>query len=363
MSDASIPSRETSVAVVGGGIIGLSSAWRLAQSGWQVTLYDSASCGTEASWAGAGMLAPGGEIEASSPLSTLAIESRRMYPAFVRELEQTSGVEIDYQECGGLELAYSPDELLMLEQRAARQSELGIESKPVTSSHVTQFWPRIRREDFAGARFYPGDAIVNPRQLLKALIAACEKLRVSFKTHCGVTGAELTGDSILVHNPPALDRFDAVIISAGAWSHAIAVSGVPTLPSVEPVKGHLIGYEQPDQTCSTILRHGHTYALQRANGLLIVGGSMEHVGFNRDLKTEVIEGLARHAGFLLPHLSETTHSEAWMGFRPLSETLQLGSWYSPHFYLAYGHYRNGILLAPLTAHRLAAEINANFETR
>jgi glycine/D-amino acid oxidase-like deaminating enzyme len=76
-----------------------------------------------------------------------------------------------------------------------------------------------------------------------------------------------------------------------------------------------------------------------------------------------VEGLVTQAGFLLPHLRETTPSEAWIGFRPASESLRLGSWYSQHSYLAYGHYRNGILLAPVTAQRLAAEINANFETR
>ncbi len=363
MSRADSPSPNASVAVVGAGIIGMSTAWRLAQSGWRVTVYDQSSIGGEASWAGAGMLSPGGEIESASQLATLAIESRRLYPEFARELEQTSGVDIDYQECGGLDLAYSTAELAALEEKAARQAALDISSKPVTPAHVAQFWPRIRREGLAGARFYPGDAIVNPRQVLAALGVACEKLGVSLKPNCAVTGAELSGDAILVHNPPALDKFDCVVIAAGAWSNSIEVSGVPPLPAVQPVKGHLIGYQQPDQTCSTILRYGHTYLLQRSNGLLVVGASVEHVGFNRDLKRDIVSSLIEQAGWVLPHLSETSHSEAWIGFRPASETLRLGSWYSPHFYLAYGHYRNGILLAPLSAQRLASEINANFEMR
>ncbi len=341
----------------------MSAAWRLAQSGWQVTVFDGGPYGTEASWAGAGMLSPGGEIESASPLAALAIESRQIYGAFVRELEQASGSQIDYQECGALELAYSAEELAALERKASRQEALGIASKVVSVAQVGQFWPRVRRDGLVGARFYPGDAIVNPRDLLAALRIVCEKLEASFKLNCPVTGAELSGDSIVVHTPPTLDRFDAALIAAGAWSSSIEVSGLPPLPPVKPVKGHLIGYRQPDQTCSTILRHRHTYLLQRANGMLIAGASTEDIGFNRDLQPQILEGLAEEAASLLPHLAETTRSEAWMGFRPASDGLQLGAWYSPRFYLAYGHYRNGILLAPVTAQRLVSEINANFETR
>ena len=363
MSPASVASRDLSLAVVGAGIIGLSTAWRLAQLGWRVTVYDQSSFGGEASWAGAGMLSPGGEIDAPSPLATLVIESRALYPEFIRELEQASGLLIDYQECGALDLAYSEAELAALEAKAVSQSALGITSKPVSVERVTQFWPRIRHDGLVGARFYPGDAIVNPRQVVAALGVACQNLAVAFKPNCPITGVELSGDSILLHNPPVVDKFDATVLAAGAWSNSIEVSGFPPLPSVEPVKGHLIGYAQPDQTCNTILRHGHTYLLQRANGLLIVGASVERTGFNRDLKSDVIENLVSQAGFVLPHLTETTHTEAWIGFRPASETLRLGSWYSSHLYLAYGHYRNGILLAPVTAQRLTSEINANFEKR
>lgn len=351
--------RDGSVAIVGAGLIGMSSAWRLTQSGCPVTVYDQGAYGAEASWAGAGMLSPG-EIEGPSPLAALSIESRQLYAQFVRELTQASGSEIDYQECGALDLAYSPDEQSALEGKAARQKALGVSSRLVTVKEVAQFWPRVRMEGLIGARFYPGDGIVNPRELLAALRIACEKLGASFNLKCPVTGIDLSGDSILVHTPRGLDRFDGVVIAAGAWSSSIEVTGVPPLPRAEPVKGQLVGYQQPDGTCGTILRHGSTYMLQRANGMLIAGASVEHVGFDRELRADILEDLVRRAAFLLPHLAETTPSEEWMGFRPASEELQLGSWYSPHFYLAYGHYRNGILLAPVTAQRLASEISANF---
>lgn len=346
----------SSVAVIGAGIIGMSAAWRLAQRGDRVTVFDQASIGGEASWAGAGMLAPGGEIEAASFLAGLCIESRRRYPAFVRELERESSLPIDYQECGGLDLAYSLEAAEALEARAARQENLDIASKPLIATQVSAFWPRLDTAGLAAARFYPGDAIVNPRDVLAALTAVCRHQGVVIFEHTPVRRVAISAKAATIEAGASSARFDLCILAAGAWSGAIPVGGVPALPPAEPVKGHLIGYRQPEQTCSTIVRHGHIYLLQRANGLLIVGSSVEHAGFDRALDPEIAGSLARAAGFLLPHLRETTFSEAWSGFRPASDDIHIGPWHSDRLYLAYGHYRNGILLAPATAERLLADI-------
>ena len=163
-----------SVAVAGGGIIGLSIAWRLAQAGWQVEVFDQSQMGQEASWAGAGMLAPGGEVVREGELSSLATASRAQYRNFVRELEQESGTAIDMQEAGALELAYSAEELDALTAKAEAQQVLGIDSRPISGEHIRSFWPRVRRDGLAGARFYPGDAVVNPREL----VAPCKWLCV-----------------------------------------------------------------------------------------------------------------------------------------------------------------------------------------
>ncbi|MGH9652050.1 MAG: glycine oxidase ThiO [Bryobacteraceae bacterium] len=340
------------VAVIGAGIVGMSTAWRLAQRGFRVTVFDRAFIGGEASWAGAGMLAPGGEIESASLLSDLCLESRRLYPEFVHELERESSLAIDYQECGGVDLAYSDAAAEALAARAARQERLGILSKPLIPAQVTAFWPRLNTVELAGARFYPGDAIVNPRDIMAALAAVCRKLGVILLEHSAAEQVEISSASASVNG----HAFDVVILAAGAWSSAIPLAGVPPVPASEPVKGHLIGYRQPEQTCGTIVRHGHIYMLQRANGLLIAGASVEHVGFERALNPEIASWLAREAGFLFPHLRETTLSEAWAGFRPASDDLHIGPWHSNRLFLAYGHYRNGILLAPATAERLTSQM-------
>ncbi|MDQ2710851.1 MAG: glycine oxidase ThiO [Acidobacteriota bacterium] len=352
-----------SIAVAGGGLIGLSIAWRLAQQGFRVVLFEKGQIGGEASWAGAGMLAPGGEMDAPSRLATLAIESRDIYAAFVREIEDAAKLAIDYQEGGALELAYTPGEWTDLQAKAERQADLGIESKIVKESQLAAFWPRVNRRDLAGALFYPQDAIVNPRELVIALSAACRQLGVDLQQNCPIQSAAIAQDRVTVTTRRAEEVFRALVIAAGAWSGSIPVENVPPLPPSAPIKGHLIGYHQPDQTCNTIIRYGHTYLLQRANGLLIAGASVEHVGWNRSIEPAIAASLAKQAGFILPHLNETTPSEIWVGFRPGSDQLHLGRWHSSRLYLAYGHYRNGILLAPATAQNIAREITASLQTQ
>ncbi len=351
-----------SIAIAGGGIIGLSTAWRLAQRGFRVTLFDQSTLGSEASWAGAGMLAPGGEIDEPSPLAAMAIESRQIYPAFVRELERESGLTIDFQELGAIDLAYSAEELAALEARAAKQSAMGIASQPVACERVTAFWPRVRSQGLVGARFYPGDGSVNPREVVAALSAVCRRLGVRFVENCRVAEILDRGLDVEINTAHGPEIHQAALVAAGAWSGSIALNPFP-LPASWPVKGHLVGYHQPAQTCHTIIRHGHTYLMQRTNGLLIAGTSVETVGFDRQVDPQIVSELSSAAAFVMPHLLETSPSESWVGFRPASEQLQLGRWQSGNVYLAYGHYRNGILLAPLTADRIAAEISANLETR
>jgi glycine oxidase len=354
---------EAAVAVVGGGLIGMSIACELARTGWRVAVFEKNLIGGEASWAGAGMLSPGGEVEGPSELGELAVESRRLYPEFVRGLEQASRQPIDYQECGGLDVAYSAVERREIEGRATAQEAAGIHSKAVSAEQIRAFWPWLRCEGLAGGRFYRGDAIVNPRELVKALRSACEGLRVPLIENRPVARVRVREAGVEVDTPCGSGTYEAAVIAAGAWSSEIAVEGAPAVPRSEPVKGHLIGYQQPEQTCNTIVRRGRTYLLQRANGLLIAGASVEHVGFDREVRDDIAAELAAQAAFLFPHLAETTPTETWVGFRPASDGVHIEAWHSRRLYLAYGHYRNGILLAPVTAKRIAGMVSANLQTR
>ncbi|MFL6416276.1 MAG: glycine oxidase ThiO [Bryobacteraceae bacterium] len=362
MSAGDPAQKRGSIAVVGGGVIGLSVAWRLAQSGWKVAIFDRNKLGGEASWAAAGMLAPGGEYDEPSPALDFGLASRRLYRSFIEEISAASGAFIDFQENGALELAYSADEFAALESKAARQQTLGIFSKAVDAARVRAFWPRIRQEGLHGARFYPEDATVNPREMTAALAKICQAMGVRVEEGLRVCSVTIGQNAAEIRTDSASLPFDAAVIAAGSWSSDIETAGVPPIPSSRPIKGHLIGYHQPEQTCSTIVRRGHLYALQRANGLLIVGASVEDVGWDRSIRNDIVEELSRGAADIFPHLGETTPADVWTGFRP-GGALQVGSWHSPRLWLAYGHYRNGILLAPWTAQKLSAEITATLKTR
>ena len=345
-------SKGARVAIIGGGIIGTSIAWRLAQAGLKVTLFEKGQLGREASWAAAGMLAPGGEIDDHLELVELFVESAGLYKSFVEELSLFTGIAIDYQECGAIELAYSSEEWESLVYRAAKQAEFGIRSRPLTAEQVRIFSPHVRAEGLMGSLFYPGDAVVAPRDLMKALEAACERAGAEIRENAPVYDVRVEAGGVTV----AGVRYSSAVLAAGAWSGALRIEGADPIPSTEPVRGHLLGFDLPPGACPTIVRHGHSYVLQRASGFVVAGGSMERVGFERMIDRAIADRILHEAAGIMPILAQLEPVNVWTGFRPSAAKIQLGRWRETPLILAYGHYRNGILLAPLTAKRVADEI-------
>jgi len=325
--------------VVGAGIIGLSCAWRLAQRGHRVTIFDSRETACEASWAGAGMLAPGGELEEASPLTQMALSSLAQYPGFVAELQDASGISIDYQRCGAIEVALTLLEADALERRAARQSALGIHSEIATYSGSVS------------ARFYPSDQLVAPRDVTAALQVACLRGGVEIRANESVTQLRPDG-SVTTNFGEYLS--DGVLIAAGAWSSML----FPNLPLTMPVRGHLVSYDIDRTLLSTIVRRGGTYLLQRSKGTVVAGSSTEYVGFDRTIDERVVNGIHERASQLLPNLASLSPSARWNGFRPgvTGDTPVIGRIESTSIWTAFGHYRNGILLAPETARVIASMV-------
>jgi glycine oxidase len=321
--------------VVGAGIIGLTCAWRLSRRNIPVTVFDAGKAGGEASWAGAGMLAPGGEMDDDSPLTQMALASLKMYPEFVESLRECSGISIDYQRCGAVELALNEVEAMKLERRAARQSALGIRSEST------------RHPGAAAARFYPDDALVNPRDVTAALRIVCLRNGVSIHEHEPVI--EIFPDGSGVRTVQAIYRDEGVLIAAGAWSTQLA--SIFPVPAVVPVRGHLIAYEAGAAMLGTILRHENTYLLQRGTGALVAGSSTEYAGFDRTIDESVVQAIHSRASRLLPRLAAMKPVHRWLGFRPGIEggIPAIGRIEGTAVWTAFGHYRNGILLAPQTA--------------
>jgi glycine oxidase len=272
------------------------------------------------------MLAPGGECDSDTELTRLCLRSLALYPDFIRELEEESGLGIDFRRCGALEMALDERELEDLERRASAQLRLGIRSEPSRFRD----WP---------ARLYPEDAVVDPRHVTRALLEACRKRGVEVHEHQPVLQIRETGEGTL--------------IAAGAWSSSL----YPGLPRSMPVRGHLIAWRTPPGVPQPILRHGHTYLLQRSSGLLIAGSTTEpEAGFDRTLNHKAVADIHARASVLLPELTSQVPDACWNGLRPGIEAAApaIGRISGTSVWTAFGHYRNGILLAPETA-RLIAE--------
>jgi len=319
---------ESGIAIAGAGLIGASIAWRLAQAGMRVSMFDAGSFGGETSSAGAGMLSPGGEFDRPSAWLDLGIESMRMYPSFVEELRVESGLSIDFQRCGCHQLAGRREQA---EKRLDFQRAAGI-SVELTEQGL----------------FYPEDGFVDPTDLLRALRAVCVARGVRIAENHGL----FTVNS---------RDFAGLVIAAGAWSNRLSVMHGDTrveLPEVKPIKGHLIGFDLEPGALGPMLRREHSYVLQRSTGFLVAGSTEEDVGFDRSIDGAICEQIHRRAAELWPALEGAQPSKSWIGFRPYAEVPHIGRVGNTNVWLAYGHFRNGILLAPLTAQRIATEIGA-----
>ncbi|MEO8096911.1 MAG: FAD-dependent oxidoreductase [Acidobacteriota bacterium] len=317
------------VLIIGGGLIGSSIAWRLAQTGARVTVIDAGNLGGEASSAGAGMLAPGSEVVKKSPWLDLGVESLRLYPAFLEELKTETGMGVEFRVCGSLALdaAEPAEELLALYRDAG-----------------------VRAVPQADGLFFPDEAIVDPVALWRSLRNAGEKLGVRVE-HQQILEVE-TRDH------------EAVVIAAGAWSGDLKVTQagrtVALAPS-EPVKGHLIGFQMRPGLLGPFLRRNQTYVLQRSDGLVIAGATEEHVGFDTSVQTSACDELHRRAADVVPELAAAAPVRRWIGFRPGPENPDgpvMRRVEGTNVWMAYGHYRNGILLTPVTARRIAQEISS-----
>lgn len=319
------------IAIAGAGIIGLTTAWRLARQGWQVTVFDRREALHEASWAAAGMLAPGGEIDAATDpeFVRMALASLELYPEFVRDLEEDSEFSLEYRRCGAIDLAAT-------EEKAALHATFGIHSSPCL---------------FRGrpARHYPNDAVVDPLSINDALRAVCRRYRIQVREQEPVTELLPNG----VRTAKGDYRADRIVIAAGAWSSTL----LPGLPRSWPVRGHLISFDLAPGLLPAIIRDGQTYLVQRENGTIIAGSSMEDAGFDRAICQPIVDDIRRRAADLVPELADAEPSNCWTGLRPASDTGPvIRRVPGANIWAAYGHFRNGILLAPYTCRTLADEI-------
>jgi glycine oxidase len=345
--------------VVGGGAIGLSCAWRAARRGARVVVLDRAHPPAGATRVAAGMLAPVGELTFGEPeLLELTLAAAEVYPKFVAELESATGMSTGYERRGALHIALDRDEAAELRRVHDLQRSLGLEAEWLPPRRCRDLEPGLT-PSFNGGVHAPGEAVVDPRALTAALLAGLDAEGVEVRTGEEVTGALLEDERLAGVRTASGEelRAPATVLAAGAWSGRAEWLPVEARPPVRPVKGQVLELRPLDgePPATRILASERVYLVPRPDGRLIVGATVEERSFDTAVTAGGIHELLREAYRLLPDVAEMELVEAMAGLRPgTPDNLPLiGPGAMDGLVLATGHYRNGILLAPLTAERVA----------
>jgi glycine oxidase len=333
----STPASGFDVAVVGGGVIGLSVAWRVRARGLSVVVLDRGEFGAATTRVAAGMLAPATEADAQErALLALGLESARMWSAFAGELRDVSDLDVGLRTTGTLLVARDGDQKAALERELDLSQRLGLRARRLLPSAARALEPALAPSIRLAVEF-PDDHSVDPRALTAALVVACERAGVELRPNSEVT---------------SLDAVDAeqVVLAAGPWT-----AGLAPLP-VRPVKGQTIRLRGP-QLLERTLRFETGYVVPRADGRLIVGATLEERGFDTAMTAGAVHELLRDASELVPGILECEVEELLAGLRPCTpDNAPLIGRLDDRVVVATGHHRNGILLAPVTARLVAAEL-------
>jgi glycine oxidase len=335
------------VIIVGGGVIGLGIGWRCRQRGLDVKIIDPDP--QAGAWrTAAGMLAPVTELHyGESDLLRLNLESATRYPAFAAELEQQTDVEIGYRPTGTLALAWDGADLGGLRDLHRFQRSLGLDAELLSGRELRQLEPALA-PGLPGALLAAGDHSVDNRLLHKALLAANGPVRRQRAARVGAHEVELDDGNVMTAAH--------VVLAAGAWS-----AGLRPETSVRPVKGQTLRVRAPRDSLSRVVRAtvkgSPVYLVPRADGTIVIGASSEEAGFDERPRAGAIYELLRDAQSILPGLSEAELIEVNTGFRPGSpDNAPLIGRAEDGLIIASGHYRNGILLTPVTADGIASLI-------
>lgn len=339
--------------VVGAGVIGLAVAWRAAQRGVAVTIVDD-SVGRGASWAAAGMLAPVTEAHyGEEALLALNLASARRYPSFVEELEACSGIDVDYVRSGTLMVARHTDDLVALEEMHRYRTRLGLEVDKLNAGECRELEPALSPR-VRGGLWSADDNRIDARRLTSALLEAARRAGVvlvaSRVSRVDIGDRGLRG-VVLVDGTQLASRW--VVLAAGSWSGEIGGLPEEARPPVRPVKGQVVHLRRMPELrpITHNVRGVDVYLVPRGDSRLVLGATVEEAGYDVAVTAEAVYQLLKGAYELVPGILHAELLETVAGLRPGSpdNAPMVGETTVEGLILATGHYRNGILLTPLTA--------------
>ena len=336
-TDTILQVKSSDVIIIGAGIIGLSLAIELRKKGLSVVIVERGEPGREASHAAAGMLADAGD-EFPAPLKPLARESARMYPEFVHELEDESGLKVDLREQGTIVISYN--------------GEFPEAAEPLSPQRLRSLEPTIEIPGRSGPSSdmcagYLRERSLDPRALVAAALKAARHRHVDISSGAEVKSLLVEGGHVVgVQTEKAKYSAATVVNCAGAWAGAIVPFEIP----VKPIKGQMLSVVEAPRL-QHVIRSEKAYLVPRSDGRLVIGSTLEDVGYNKQTDVSTLQRLFDSGVELVPGIAKSLRHEAWAGLRPGTpdELPILGETSISGYFIASGHYRDGILLAPVTA--------------
>ena len=342
------------VAIAGGGLIGGSIALELARAGLKVGVFDPQEPGQEASWAGAGILSPAPESSAMISLVGLGKASMAIYPEFVSMVEELSCQSAAYRPKGTLQALFTRDAREELSTVIALHQGLGLKAEPLRAEDARALEPSLS-EDLEAAVLRPDEASIDNRALTSAVLEAARRSGVQFSSASGVEAIRREGGRCVGLNLKS-EKVEAkwTIVAAGCFSASI--EGVASFAPVKPAKGQMVALRADDLKIERVLWSENIYLVPRNDGRILAGATVEYTGFDKALTAGGLEKILAASIELCPGLSSARVEESWAGLRPDSPDHLpiIGPTDLDGLLIATGHFRSGILLAPITA-RLVRE--------
>jgi glycine oxidase len=340
------------ILIIGGGIIGCSIAWRLAQQGAKVSVIEKGEPGAEASWAAAGMLAPQSEAAHGlrGDLDKLCFASHAIYPDFVRELEEASGAQIGYRTPGSIYAASDFKEAEALAGLLERQLADGKHADALSRKQLQEMSPALSQKVEA-AIYLPDDHHVDNRALMKALVVAGRTAGVQFYNDTPATAIETaSGRAVAIRTADGRIAGDVIVNAAGCWASQIEMGDRVALP-VRPIRGQIVCLEVTPQPLRHLIHSTGCYLVPWPDGRVLVGATLENAGFDAQVTAGGVQQLLAAAIQIVPALASAKVIDVWAGLRPDTPDNMpiIGKTSIPNLIAATGHFRNGILLAPITA--------------
>lgn len=343
------------VVVIGGGVIGLAIAWNLTEQQLHPLVVEKNQPGQEASSAAAGILAVSSGRSRQGPVYQLKRASQALYPALVQEIEQRTGIDVEYHTAGVLDLIRTQEDEQKYREIYQLRREQGSAAAWLSADEVRRLEPHLTTE-LRGAVHFPDDHHLNNGKLAQAWAKAVVQRGATIRTDATVTEARIANGKVTaVRIGDEWISTNTVVIAAGSWSQQVGEIFGLTIP-VQPAKGQMMSVR------STLVRHviswDDHYLVPRKNGEVVIGSTVEFVGYDKEVSLATLRALIDRSVALVPELHSAPLHRFWAGLRPYSPSRRPILCRAPgleNVILATGHHRNGIVMAPMTG-KLIAEL-------